>query len=270
MMALALFTALFVANVGFPIVTTIEYRHLPAEVVSGAVYEWNGAAPSVRVSSAAVRDDRAFLATESPGARVVVVFTRRDGAYLADGPFVWPSQNATRNPDPVWRRTAAGAGPPGNIDGSPPIWITADQNESWPQCRWSASSRWECWGIPMGGSGVLVQTGAAKIWWCAFRRSGPSPWFSAHWGRLLVAAAPDGAAPRDLQLRAERAVPPPAYRFKDIRLETKPVPSVSIVQLSTGAVWIAGADNLEQAWVTIRASDAAPRFVSLADLANGS
>lgn len=261
--------AFFIAQTVVPVGTTVEYRRLPAGIVSAVVYEWNDAAPPVRVSPASVVGDRTFVVAEPPGTRVVVAFARRDGAYLLDGPFSWPRQNSARTPDSVWRRTATGIAPPGRHAGSPPIWVSADQSGSWPRCRWNAGNGWECWGVAANEAGILVQEEVGTLWWCAVQASISTAWRSAQWGRLIVVSDPEDGIPRKLQLQAERAVAPPAYRFRDVRLETKPVPSVSIVQLAGGVAWMTGADVPEQAWVSIRASEAAPRFVALADLANG-
>ena len=99
--------------------------------------------------------------------------------------------------------------------------------------------------------------------------SGAAAWRRSHWGRLVVVANPAGLAPRQLRLQAQRPVPAPAYRFKDVRLETATLQSVAVVQLPDGSAWIAGSDIPEQAWLSIDANDSAPKFVSLADLAGG-
>jgi hypothetical protein len=260
---------LLVAQLGASTGPTIEYRRLPADVVSLAAYEWHDMAPPVRVSVAAVEEGRALVSAQPPGKRVVVLFIRRDGAYLIDGPFVWPRHSAERSPAPTWRRTASGAGPPAVRAGTPPVWVSLQESESWPQCRWNVANQWECWGIPATASGVLVLSAAANVWWCTMQDSTISAWRRSQWGRLLIVTDPEGKVPLKLELQAQRPVPPPAYRSKDVRLETATLQSLAIVQLPDGLAWIAGADAPEQAWIRVHANDAAPRFLPVVDLSAG-
>lgn len=262
---------LLVAQIALPPGPTVEYRHLPQEAVSVALYEWRDTGPPVRLSAvAAVENGRALVSPQPPGTRVVVFFVRRDGAYLIDGPFAWPRRSAERDPNSTWRRTVGGAGPPGDRASAPLVWISSQASDPWPQCRWNADSDWVCWGIPTTTSGVIVQGVAANIWWCTVQSSSVSAWRKSKWGRLVVITDSERASPTALELQAQRAVPPPAYRFKDVRLETAAVESVAIVRMTFGVVWIAGTDAPEHAWIRIHAKDAAPRFLPLADLVSGS
>lgn len=264
---IALLLLLVAQTTGVPD-TTIEYPGLPKDVESAVVYEWRDGAPPVK-TRAVSRTEETLRLTDQPGARVAVSFVRQDGSYRLDGPFIWPDRSLTRVPDTRWRRTVSGAPPAGLDVPAPLMWIGTPGAGQWPQCHWVSDDRWMCWGVPLAESGVLVESDGPRVQWRMVQPGRASDWHASDWGRLIVVVDSAGLTPTTPQVTVQRAVAPPAYRQKNIRLDTATVPEVTVAQLAPGALWLGGSRAPEPSWVAVRADDAAPQIVQLADIANG-
>ena len=248
--------------------TTIEYPGLPKDIDSAVVYVWNDDALPAKTLTVP-RTEESLMIRERPGTTVAVAFIRLDGSYRLDGPFVWPDRSLTRTPDAVLRHTVSGTAPAATDTRPPLTWIPAARDEQWPRCRWVSEDRWECWGVPLADSGILVAVDAARVYWRAVQPARVGDWHTADWARLIVVSDSAGMPPPTLQASVQHAVAPPEYRQNGIRLQTAPSPEITVVPLSPGTVWVAGPRSPGQSWVALRAADDAPQIVQLADIADG-
>ncbi|MGH9410572.1 MAG: hypothetical protein ACRD1V_14080 [Vicinamibacterales bacterium] len=249
----------------------VDYRDLPQEVATATIYIWTAGAPARAAMSLAVRDNRTAALEFVPERTVVVTFARANGDYLIDGPFAWPDHDSDRLPDPLWRRTLRGSAAP-DLRADPALdWLPRARglSDPWPQCRWTSAVAWECWATPAGSDAVLIANRPGTVSWLEIRASIPGQWRTSEWGRFIDLIRPDGNDPAHAHVEIARAAAPPSYRFKSIRLDSVPVPSIETLEFPPSGVWIAGARPPSAAWAAFSADDAAPRYVALDDLAAG-
>lgn len=200
-----------------------------------------------------------------PGSRTFAVFPRADNAYVADGPIEWPDRPSTRRVPSSWRRTVQARG--GSADTGRLDWVSTDHDDDgWPRCG-AVPGVWECWGIALDSSGVIVSGNGEDVQWsivaprvqaASIRRS--------KWGRLLEIGDVEPATPVDVRLR--RLVAPPPHRWRDIRVQTTELKGRAD-PVAGNAVWISGDEDPPGAWVEIAAGGLGPVLAAVHDLASG-
>ena len=194
--------------------------------------------------------------------------------YIIDGPFRWPAQAATYLVHARWRRTVRGRFPRA---GSPLTWIGLNDSgvpES-PSCNWISSADWECVGVPLDSTGVVVITAPGQVH-CAIP-VGPlsaagvqmSQRRTSVWGRLVVVSSGPpmfGEGPGDARVTARRLIVPRA-RPQSVRLEEAQDDRIRVDAAGNGAVWISGNDVPDDGWIEIRARGRATERIEVHEVA---
>jgi hypothetical protein len=244
--------------------TSVVYDDVPVEVERLVVVEW----PGGKVVADTVRERSASISVRgAPERSSIVMLLRQDGAYLLDGPFVWPAVDSLRTLAVQWHRTIRGVVPEGvrplGVD-----WIRADAlASSWPVCR-QAEREWSCWGVRPENRGVLVLSGGGFIFWTTTAAAGANPLRRARWGRLLVVGDAAGGG-SGVHVVFAYPVAPPSGRLRGIRLETAVVSGARAVAVSPGVTWLAGSDIPPKAWAEVRTDAAGPVYLPLQQIADG-
>ena len=250
-----------------PPTTSVVYDDLPADVSEARVYEWRGDGPRL-IETTARQPDGSVVARASQGQMVVVMLRRADGAYLLDGPAVWPERHERRRVDAVWRRSDEGAVPRGLGPGAAADWLRADNlRGAWPYC-FRQNDRWECWGLQPGNRGVVVLSGT-RLAWGVMDPVARGPLRLADWARLLI-VGDSSPAVTDLKIVCAHPVAPPIQRLNALRLETAVVPGASVARVAPGVVWVSGDALPAQAWLDVRSAAGGPAFLPLQDVASAS
>lgn len=195
------------------------------------------------------------------------------GGYIIDGPFRWPAQAATYVVRARWRRSVRGAFPQA---GGPLAWVDRDDRSTLesPSCDWLSGGEWECIGVPVESTGVVVTTAPGQVD-CAIP-VGPlsaagvqaSRRRTSAWGRLLIvsAGAPVPTGPEGVRVTARRLVTPRA-RPQSVRLEEAQDDRIRVDQVGDGAVWLSGNGVADDGWIEVRGRGRAPERIEVSELA---
>jgi len=258
-LALWLFVALGATD------AAVTYRGVPAEVVRIEVYEWREERAPVKLAAAIDRGGDAASVQAPAGVTVIVRFARSDGLYLLDGPFRWPAEPTERVLDMRWRRsiTIDASGSPFE---NPAIhWIAAmDDEDGWPRCV-SEAARVTCWGVRAGAPGIAYSESQGRTWWAAVS-GGAARFRSSAWGRLVIVRGP----PFDSSVRVRLRHPVAStQRSRSVRLDTQDVAGATGVPVGQSAIWVAGDEVPEGAWVEVLGVQSGPVYLSMRELAEG-
>ena len=251
----------------------VTVDRLPARVVAVIRYAIGREGQTIEVDRQPVVAGGRVIVRAPAGETAVLSFIRRDGAYLADGPFTWPDVPRVRSPGGAWRRTLSGSAS-GDVAGVPLEWIggaPAATAEFWPRCFWRSHDRWECWGVPLRSAGVLVaDETSGRLRSSVVHADGSAASLRpSRWGRMLFVRFADAGA-LEVKPTFARALPPPARRMRALRWETETVASARAEIVSSGVWWLSGDGVPPHSWLEIRAAGHAPSYVALEELAAGS
>jgi hypothetical protein len=246
----------------------VTYDQVPMDVERAVAYRWTGRAQPAVLPARVERADGKWSIAATAGTDVVVSLLKRDGSYLLDGPFRWPSSPASRTIDRRARRSVRldlAAGTPGDAEFE---WMPGDgAREAWPACVRDGPGAAVCWGVPLAGAGVVYVPGPGRIAWSVVTDAVAAAMHESAWGRLLAARG-GGAAATGLRARLEYPVQP-AQRARSMRLQTGSVPRAGAVPVASTAIWVHGHEVPGRAWIEVRAARAGPVYLSLADIAGG-
>lgn len=247
---------------------TMVYEGVPPEVERVAVYEWRGRAmPALIPAEVALEGTRASVRARA-GASTIVTFIRRDGAYLLDGPFEWPTVDDARSVEIHWRRSVPIVVPPLVVERADVEWVSASPAmDGWPRCVRGGARTSTCWGVDSKDAGIAVLQADGRIWWSLVTDQESSPMSSSAWGRLLV-VRDDYSGSARVRAAIQYAVETP-QRIRNVRLQTGAVPEAKAVSVSSRALWICGERVPNRAWVQVRGVRAGPVYMPLQELSEG-
>ena len=245
---------------------TVTFQDVPADIANIHVYEWKDDGPPVQVDAAVGRRGTDVVVTASARTAVLVIFARKDGEYLVDGPFAWTASESRPLAERLWRQSGRGALPSAIRDGRVE-WVGHGSVGPWPRCFRNAAA-WECWGIAPSDRGALTVFSAGRLWWAVANPLVSDGWRSAAWGRMLIIrdSAPSSSKAR---LTFAQPVSPSSSRFAGIRLETALVPETGVVFLQSNVAWAFGERVPPKAWMEVRTEVGGPSFVPLEEVAAG-
>jgi len=258
-LALWLFVTLGATN---PAVT---YRGVPAEVVRIQAYEWRDGRAPVELAAAIDRGGGAASVQVPAGVHVIVRFARSDGLYLLDGPFPWPAEPTERVLDTRWRRSIIIDASGSSFEDPAIHWLAGmDDEDGWARCV-SEAARVTCWGVRAGVPGIAYFESQGRTWWAAVS-GGAARFRSSAWGRLLIVRGP----PFDSSVRVRLRHPVAStQRSRSVRLETQDVTRATGVPIGQSAIWVAGDEVPEGAWVEVLGAQSGPAYLSMRELAEG-
>jgi len=191
--------------------------------------------------------------------------------YLLYGPFRWPSEPSTYFMVTRWRKTMSGRSVhgPGSIS-----WVGSEDaaDGAFPSCAWTTEASWECIGVPLDSTGVVVVSRGGEVE-CAVP-AGPvsakglqaSRSQVSTWGRLLVVSSGSPDRNAAVGVRARRLERPRA-RPQSIRLEEVTDERVHVERVGPGAFWVAGSGAPGEAWVEIASVGRATERVETREIA---
>lgn len=247
----------------------VAYTEVPATVTSVHVYAWQDGRPPVELHPPPQLSvsSHAALVECAIGSTIAVSFTRKDDAYLLDGPFDCPAAGAERRVDLTWRRTIRVRAPPKSNVRPDILWIPASREapNAWPRCAWTATAA-ECWGSAVDARGALLFADDDRVWWTLVAAAAPTGDFrQSVWGRMIVMNDAGGYG----AMVASIARPMTSgERQMSLRLDTAPVAGAHAAALSTGSIWIHGDQIPPSAWVELSAARAAPQYLPLDEVAH--
>jgi hypothetical protein len=224
------------------------------------------------------RDGRMVVTGEAGADTLLWLHPLGHTGYLLHGPFRWPVRSDALSIATRWRRTVRASSRA--LEDAPAVWVTAIDvraPEPWPQCAATAARHWECVGVPLESSGVLVQAVPGRVAFALARgtRAGSveeAAVAAAHWARLLIAAPNDPSAPLQpdvLRVTARRAHVPRA-RPQSSRLDVEADPAVHIERAGPSAYWITGNSAAGDGWIEVSGRGFATTRIPVQDLAGGS
>jgi len=242
----------------------VTYDRVPAEVVRIQVYDWREESIPLETPAAVDRAGDVVSILGRSGANVIVVFARADGAYLIDGPFRWPDTVTRRVLDPRWRRSITVDASGIAADEHTIRWLSAEaEADAWTRCVGEAV-RVTCWGVRVGAVGVAYFESQGRLWSAVV--GGQTRFRSSAWGRLLIVRGPSPDANARVRLRHPVAS---AQRSRSVRLETQDVGQAASVPVGKSAIWIAGNDIPDDAWVEVQVVGSGPVYLPMRDVAEG-
>jgi hypothetical protein len=258
-LALWLFVALGATD------AAVTYRGVPAEVVRIEVYEWREERAPVKLAAAIDRGGDAASVQAPAGVNVIVRFARSDGLYLLDGPFRWPAEPAERLLDTRWRRSITVDPSAGSFENPAIHWLTEmDDEDGWARCV-NEAGRVTCWGVRASAGGIAYVESQGRTWWAAVI-GGAARFRSSAWGRLLIVRG----QPLDGSVRVRLRQPVAStQRSRSVRLETQDVARATGVPIGRSAIWVAGDEVPEGAWVEVLGAQSGPLYLSMRELAEG-
>jgi len=246
----------------------VEYGDVPASVSEVRVFEWREGFEPIAVPSMQERSGATLIIDGTPSEMVVIVFRARDGRYLLDGPFAWPSRGTKRTLERRWLRSDTGALPHEAQTGAIVSWIRGDPaGGPWPRC-FVAKAAWECWGVDPSNRGVVVVASAGRFWSVVTMPVASGSLRASGWGRLLLVSDSSGPG-ASAEIAFGVPVFPPSERFAAIRLASAVVPDTRATAISPGAIWITGGSIPPKAWIEIRTAQGGPTYLGLQDVAGG-
>lgn len=190
--------------------------------------------------------------------------------YILDGPFRWPAQAATYLINTTWRKTIRG-----HSTGShaPLIWVGKDEGGvARTTCEWTASTTWECVGVPLEAVGVVVATTSGEVR-CSIPNglvstSGvqTTSTHSSAWGRLIVVHAGGTVRAKDgIRVTAKR-LQLPRERPLATRLEVEPDRQIHMEKVADDVVWVWGTEMSAGGWIEIAGTGAATERVDVREV----
>lgn len=195
-----------------------------------------------------------------PAADPTVLLLSSDACagYLLDGPFVWSHGSPRRTVAPVFRRTVRGPLPEDLDLRARVAWVGRSAADVWPSCGPIDGAEWECVGVPLSESGVVLFPDSSHVTFAsAPADSRPSSvqgvsLSRAEWARRLqvIAGVDSGAERESLELRAVRWRVS-RWRRADRRLREEPDDGVLVTRLGPTDFWLAGAGSRAGAGVRI-------------------
>jgi len=258
-LALWLFVALGATD------AAVTYRGVPAEVVRIEVYEWREERAPVKLAAAIDRGGDAASVQAPAGVTVIVRFARSDGLYLLDGPFRWPAEPTERLLDTRWRRSITVDASGGSFENPAIHWLAEmDDEDGWGRCV-SEAARVTCWGVRASAAGIAYFESQGRTWWAAVN-GGAARFRSSAWGRLLIVRGPPFDETAHVRLRHPVAS---MQRSRSVRLETQDVARAAGVPIGQSAIWVAGDEVPEGAWVEVLGAQSGPLYLSMRELAEG-
>jgi hypothetical protein len=258
--------ALLAWQVATAVEATVTYRHVSPAVSEISAYALDDGGRPVEVSARVARDSGAAQIGGPAGRRLLIVFTRPDGAYLIDGPFSAGPGGQERMVPIVWRRTAS-IRAPADMDNSAELtWLPADSStaDDWPRCFFAAARLVECWGIPLSARAVVLSAQPGRTWWTLVTGPTAREFQPSAWGRLI--RLNNGSSSDTLSVTVAQAVAS-SQRTAAKRLQTAAVTSVGVIPVVPHAVWLHGEDIVPGAWVEARTARAGPTYLSLDEVA---
>jgi hypothetical protein len=248
-------------------IASIVYGDVPDEVTRVAAYRWQSGRSPVAIEASVVRNGARVIVTVPASADTVLEFRRRNDEYLLDGPMTVAGR-IERRLDRVWRRTVSGSI---GVAAAGVEWLPARglSNDAWPWC-WSVERTWTCAGVPIDRTGVVVATGAGRLWSGVLAGAAPVTLRASSWGRLVVVRDGVDDEPFGLKMAGFRPGEPPPQRSRSVRIETVRLGDVHASPLDASAMWVVGDSSPPSAWLEIRSARAGPAFVPLAELSAGS
>jgi hypothetical protein len=246
----------------------VIYHDVPAEVSHISAYQWRQAAPPAPLSISIARNGIETTITFVVVQPLVVVLQRADGTYLIDGPMVPREDAADRQLGRVWRRTIAGV-VSGVTASAPQLdWLSeiGMTGGAWPSCWWASGSRWECMGVPVDETGVLLGREAGRLLSAAVSGESTPVLRPSAWGRLALVGDRDGGPAPRVRFIAARPVAP-SQRQRAVRLETALITDLRVKSLTPGVFWIAGDSSPPGGWLEIRSARSGPEYLDLGEVA---
>ena len=248
----------------------VIYQDVPAEVSRVSAYRWQQGGLPVPLPLSILRDGARISITFAAVPAAIVLLQRADGSYLLDEPVASVDEPVMRRVEEIWRRTVTGSAPVGASVLSSIEWLSATGTaERWPACAWLGVSTWQCLGVPLDISGVVVSQDGPRLL-SAVVSPGSTPALRAsHWGRLLIVSDRGPGAPPRLRVMGGKMVPPPPERRRAVRLETAVLTDLRVTAVAPAVVWLAGDSSPPDAWIEVRTDRSGPQFMAIADVADG-
>ena len=191
--------------------------------------------------------------------------------YILDGPFRWPAQAATYLVRTQWRKTIRG-----NSIGSHAslTWVSTDDGTlPGTVCEWAGRTMWECVGVPLNGTGVVVMNTTGEVR-CGIPSGVLSPsgvetttTRASAWGRLVIAQTGPVAHLADGVRITARRLQIPRARPMTTRVEVVTDGRVQLDSVADGVVWISGAELPDDGWIEIGAPDRASERLDVREVA---
>lgn len=248
----------------------VIYEDIPAEVSRVSAYRWQQVGLPVPLQVSIVRDGTRISLTFAAVPAAIVLLQRADGSYLLDGPVELSDEPATRRVDEIWRRTVTGSAPVGASRVSPIEWLAVTGvAERWPACTWVGAGTWQCLGVPLDTSGVVVSQDGPRLFSAVVNAESTPALRASRWGRLVIVSDRGPGPPPRLRVTGGRVVAPPAQRARAVRLETAVLPDLRVTAVAPAVVWLAGDTSPPDGWVEVRSDRSGPQFVAVADVADG-
>lgn len=236
-----------------------------------------GAAPwRLTSSSRQILEDGQATIVGRRGASTLLVLQCEDRpGYALYGPLTWPSRPATDAVRLDVRRTMRGDLPAPSA--SPPFAMSfgpepAFSHGAWPSCRLTTSTTWECIGVPMDHTAlVVIPQSIGLLYGLAPRLPATVQQVdvrSARWGRVLRVDAPRPAAAEGRQLVARRVRPSLAVPDA-IRPRFEIDDRVAVAPVGSQTYWITGHDEALRTVLDISGSDIGRMTIPAAELRDG-
>ncbi len=191
--------------------------------------------------------------------------------YALHGPFEWPVRPGRQVVDLRLRRTIRGT-LPDQVGPSRVIWLDGDESigrDPWPTCWAAGPAAWECIGLRVDRSGVVVapdaqpltyglvpvQTWPATVQQIETRR--------AAWGRLIRILGVSGDA-TELQVTALK---PTISRSqpRSIRTLLTADDTIAITQVGSSSFWISGSQRTTGTVIEITGAQVATQRIAIDD-----
>lgn len=204
---------------------------------------------------------------------LLMMRTPGHAGYLLYGPFRWPTESSTYFMGTRWRKTVAGR----SVRGPGPIsWVGSEDaaGEAFPSCDWTTDTTWECIGIPLDATGVVVFARDSGVE-CAVP-AGPlsskglqlTRSHVSTWGRLLIVSSGRLDADVDAAVRVSaRRLETPRARPQAIRLEEVADERVHLERVASGVVWVGGGEIPVAGWIEIASGGRATERIDTSDIA---
>ncbi len=191
--------------------------------------------------------------------------------YSLEGPFTWPHQSDSRHIRLRHLRTLAGKLPHGSSTPAELMWLQIDDGSSVTTipCTLMGESSWECVGVPVNASGVVVAISHDGLSFRVISRSDlddrtAQPMDRAAWARLVSVSSPR----RD----------DPAVELSIWRTETsrgfgrqlrEPDPTTGTIRLDAAHFWIYGRSTPSDRFLQIAGPGFATARLDLGEVASG-
>ena len=193
-------------------------------------------------------------------------------AYALHGPFEWPLGPERQAVDLRARRTIRGT-LPGQV--SPPrvTWLDSEDSgdaDPWPTCSLVEPARWQCIGLPLDRSGVVLAPDSQPLSYGIVPLSAigqPVEMRSAAWGRLIRIL---GVSHDKTELHVAAKKPSSSGRRpRSIRMFLTPDDTITVSQVSRSSFWISGSRRTEEGVLEITGARIATERIPMDDWQGG-